>query len=194
MVDNIPTRIRHWEGKTNHICCFNHIINLVTKRLLKLFEVPKGKRDPSGKTELDEAEAELERLGKDLEVEDLKTQVEDFHNMLTAEGSDDDEDVIDVTNLLDADELADFRENIVPIRLALTKVCVVCSVGKLVLIFINCSCSTLSHHCAHTITLFHPLHSSLLAAVCHPHLCRFASYRTRSSIPLPFYSHNGKPS
>jgi hypothetical protein len=144
MVENIPTRIRHWKGKTNHIRCFNHIINLIVKTLLKLFEVPKGKRDPSGKTELDEAEAELERLGKDLEVKDLKTQVEDFHNTLTAEGSDNDEDVIDATELLDTDELADFRESIVPIRLALTKVCVVCLFGELVLILINCSCSTLS--------------------------------------------------
>jgi hypothetical protein len=122
MVKKIPSHIRYWEGKTNHTRCFNHIINLIAKTLLKLFEVPKAKGDPTGNKELNEAELELERLGRDLEIEDLKTQVEDFHNALTAEGTDDDEDLIDATELLDEEEIVEFREQIVPVHLALTKV------------------------------------------------------------------------
>ena len=62
MIENIPTRLQTWEGKANHTQCFNHAINLIAKSLLKLFEVPKLKGDPSGKKELDEAEAEVEDL------------------------------------------------------------------------------------------------------------------------------------
>jgi hypothetical protein len=95
---------------------------LYAKTLLKLFEVPKAKGAKMGKKELDDAEEELEQLGKELELEDLRTQLEEFHNPLTAEGVDAEEDVIDAEMLLQPDEVEDFRETIVPVHLALAKV------------------------------------------------------------------------
>jgi hypothetical protein len=115
MVENILNLIRHWEGEMNHIRCFDHIINLIAKMLLKLFEVPKAKGASTGKKEIDEAEEELEQIGKELEIEDLCTQIEDFANPLTAEGIDAEEDIIDALTLLEPDEIEDFRENIVPV-------------------------------------------------------------------------------
>jgi hypothetical protein len=55
MVKNIPKHIPYWEGETNHMCCFSHILNLIAKMLLKFFEVPKAKGAKTGKKELNDA-------------------------------------------------------------------------------------------------------------------------------------------
>jgi hypothetical protein len=123
MVEAIPADIDCFRGEPDHIRCFNHCINLIAKALLSLFDVPKGKQSSSGDKKLDVAEEELRRLGEDMELEDLRTQVADFHNTLTVEGVDDEEDAFDPITLLDTDEeRASFRKDIVPVRTALVKV------------------------------------------------------------------------
>jgi hypothetical protein len=163
MVENIPNHIKYWEGETNHTRCFNHIVNLIAKTLLKLFEVPKAKGASTGKKEVDEAEEELERIGKELEVEDLRTQIEAFANPLTAEGIDAEEDVDDAMALLDPDEIEDFRENIVPVRLALAKVQSLSSESNSYLLPLVDQIRKLSYKIIHSTTLLLPEWKRILA-------------------------------
>jgi hypothetical protein len=79
MVEAIPTKIDSFGGEKDHILCFNHIINLITKSLLRLFDIPKVKGASSSYKDLDGAEEELRQLGDAIEIEDLKTQIRRQH-------------------------------------------------------------------------------------------------------------------
>jgi hypothetical protein len=69
MTDELADLIAHFGGEMAQTRCFLHIINLVAKTLIKLFDLPKRK----GGQSLDD---ELKQLGKDLELEDLQTRLE----------------------------------------------------------------------------------------------------------------------
>ncbi|THU82348.1 hypothetical protein K435DRAFT_630757, partial [Dendrothele bispora CBS 962.96] len=38
MMESLEERLEDWAGRACHTCCFAHIINLVAKSLLKLFD------------------------------------------------------------------------------------------------------------------------------------------------------------
>jgi hypothetical protein len=69
MTDELADLIAHFGGETAQTQCFLHIINLVAKTLIKLFDLPKRKGGQS-------LDAELKQLGEDLELEDLQTRLE----------------------------------------------------------------------------------------------------------------------
>lgn len=104
-------------GSANHTRCFLHIINLVAKHLLRKFDVPEQKNNPS------EAERELHELGKGLDLEELTTRLEERGG----EGVDEDGDEGDwlsemreLEALEDANE--DYGESLQPVCLVLVKV------------------------------------------------------------------------
>ncbi|GBE82417.1 putative AC9 transposase [Sparassis crispa] len=66
MIDELDDLIELFHGQANHSRCFDHIVNLVAKMLLRQFDVPKGKAD----TALDEAENSLRELAKDIKLND----------------------------------------------------------------------------------------------------------------------------
>lgn len=83
--------------------CMNHCINLVARSTLKLFEIPKPKKDGTQKdvSMLDAAKAELRQLAEDIELEDLQIQLKEFEDSLTVDASNDSEDCVDIyTNIL----------------------------------------------------------------------------------------------
>jgi hypothetical protein len=125
MIEELAELIDNFPGEKNHVHCFNHIINLVAKSLLKLFNVPKGKQSSSGDTAVDLAEAALQELAKDLELEDVMTQLKGFLAK-GDDGCDDDDDAVDeIGEMTDAEAKA-FRKSVLPVRQALVKVCVSC--------------------------------------------------------------------
>jgi hypothetical protein len=134
MIDAMADDIEDFPGEANRVRCFNHVINLVAKSFIKLFDVPKAKRSRtenadkppkastrSKKDEVDEAVAALQELAGKIEMEDLQMQVDTFTGNGDV-GSDDIHDIIDEIAMMSEDEVAAFRELVLPITTALLKV------------------------------------------------------------------------
>jgi hypothetical protein len=99
-------------GETNRTRCFDHIVNIVGRTVVRQFDVPKGK--------LGDAEAELSALAQGIEEEEEATQDEIDDEL-------DDDDEIDGwvagedTEMSD-DEREELEESVRPVRLLLVKV------------------------------------------------------------------------
>lgn len=119
MIDEITKKIVSFPGAPNRTQCFAHIINLVSKSLLKQFDVPKAKADDA----LDEAVNELRKLAADIDKDERAAQ-EDYE----ADDNDEDDDSSDLTDWdsvvdgMTADELAELQESVQPVGLLLVKV------------------------------------------------------------------------
>jgi hypothetical protein len=120
MIDSMSFRLPDFPGEEHRVRCFNHIVNLIGKSLLKLFEVPKKSRT-SDDAALDTAEEALRNLGEDIEIEDLRTQLDTYANVGSLE-TDDPNDIYDEIGTMTETEAAEFRESVLPIRRALVKV------------------------------------------------------------------------
>jgi hypothetical protein len=120
MVDNMALDLPVFPGKEHFVRCFNHTVNLIGKSLLKLFEGPKNAADGSD-TALDAAEEALRTMEKDIEIEDLRTQLNNYTNQGSI-GADDPFDVFDEVGDMTPAEAEEFRESVLPIRRALVKV------------------------------------------------------------------------
>jgi hypothetical protein len=118
MVDELEVTLPGFGGETNRTRCFDHIINLVARMVVRRFDVPKGKAG--------DADDELSALAEGIDAEEEVTRLE----------MDDDLDLDDVEKIDDwvADELGEdtempdddeqevFEERIRPVRLLLVKV------------------------------------------------------------------------
>ena len=120
MIDELSKSLPIFPGEEHRVRCFNHIINLVAKSLLKLFDVPK--KSATG-TE-DAAEVALQGLAGDLDLEELQTQLGEFLARGDAE-VDDEDDVVDAMSRMSDTERKAFRLAVAPIRSALVKVSVI---------------------------------------------------------------------
>jgi hypothetical protein len=119
MIDSMAAIIEGFPGEENRVRCFNHIINLVAKSLLRLFEVSKKKR--GAEAEVDEAEVALRELAGDLDLEDMEMQRDTFAAGGDV-GVDDDNDVVDEIAKMSDEEAREFRKAVLPITKALLKV------------------------------------------------------------------------
>jgi hypothetical protein len=117
MIDTLGRLLDDYPGDPNRACCFNHVIALVAKRMVRQFDVPKAGADAA----LDEAEEELRNLAEGIDIEELLAkgmQDED-------EGDDDDDDDDDDDRTKDemsAEERVALDANTWPVRLLLVKV------------------------------------------------------------------------
>jgi hypothetical protein len=72
MIDVLPDMIEGFPGAPNHTRCFNHVVALVAKRVVRQFDVVShGDSDT-----LDEAEKELQELANGLDIEEAMAQSE----------------------------------------------------------------------------------------------------------------------
>jgi hypothetical protein len=129
MVAAIPTvrqgAVSDWGGAEDHTRCANHVLNLVAKSLLKLFEPPKSESaDSALDKDLAAAEAELVKVSASVEVEDLRTQIDEYTNTLSSSAANDaEEDIIDAFELVDeVAERVRLRKDLIPVQKALVKV------------------------------------------------------------------------
>jgi hypothetical protein len=95
-------------------------VNLVGKSLLKLFDVPNRDSTASDPT-IKAAEDALRTMAKDLEIEDLRTQLDTYANQGAIQ-ADDENDIYNEMGSMSQEEADEFRESVLPICRALVKV------------------------------------------------------------------------
>ena len=117
MIIELAKLIPNYAGKESHIRCFLHILNLVAKTVIKLFDPPKGKTGEGGPN-VSETEGLLEKLAAGIELEEEATRA--AQNVDAAE-DDDVETIGDDIELLSEEEKAELNEGIMPVRLAIVK-------------------------------------------------------------------------
>ena len=115
MISELELTLPDFPGKANWMRCFNHIINLVAKSMLWLFDVPKKRANQV----LNDTDRRLHELAEDLDLDELNTQLNGY---ALTEHIEDDEQNVDEVNMLDAEEQAEFRERVWPVQLVLVKV------------------------------------------------------------------------
>jgi hypothetical protein len=115
MISELELTLPDFPGEANRTRCFNHIINLVAKSMLRLFDVPKKKANQA----LNDADRRLHELAEDLDLEELNTQLDGY---ASTERIEDDEQNVDEIGELDAEEQAEFRKRVRPVQLVLVKV------------------------------------------------------------------------
>ena len=124
MIDELDELVESFRGQATHVRCFDHIMNLVVKTLLKQFDMTrKGKT--ANDAALDEAEVALRELTDDLEpsAEDSDDDVEAWD--MDAVDLDDDnvEGWVDEHDNMMEEEVAKLEVTTRPVKLVLTKVC-----------------------------------------------------------------------
>ena len=124
MIDELDELVQSFRGQAMHVRCFDHIMNLVVKTLLKPFDATcKGKT--ANDAALDEAEAALCELTDDLEpsAEDSDDDVEVW-DMDAVDLDDDNVEVwVDEHNNMTEEEVAKLEVTTRPVKLVLAKVC-----------------------------------------------------------------------
>jgi hypothetical protein len=125
MSEYLETEILTYSS-VNRTRCFNHILNLVGKALLKQFDVKKTcNTDDNNRSAEEQA---LLDLAEGIEDEELTMALETEMDGEDEDGLDDDleeleEWVDEVSNGLSAEERAELAENIRPVSCVLVKVC-----------------------------------------------------------------------
>lgn len=139
MVCELAKQIETFSGEVSLTRCFLHIVNLVAKTTIRVFDVPKkdadttddsNDRDPT----LDDAQLELEKLAQAIEVEDAEVtaaevQMENEREGDGAKGEVDEGDIenstegwIDEHSEMSDAERKDLDASVLPIHLAIAKV------------------------------------------------------------------------
>ncbi len=111
MVEELAQRIPSFSGQTSHVRCFAHVVNLVTKSLLKQFDSPKHQ---NGNTDGNNGSDFLfPELADDIDFEDKDAQSDP-----ELVSKDNTEGLVDVLADMDIDEHKAFELEIMPIRTA----------------------------------------------------------------------------
>lgn len=128
MIKELTKLIEDFPGESNHTRCFLHIVNLVAKSAIRIFDIP----IPSVESNIDEAEKELRELAANIEVDELNTRISlpqldrDFEDLTEeeklAEIANSDEGWIDEMLGLSDDERDEIDDSVLPVRLMLVKV------------------------------------------------------------------------
>lgn len=123
LVSSLEDLVNNFAGPVSQVRCFAHVINLVAKTVLRQFEV--GKAGTEAETSDAEAAAILADLAAFVDIDGLE---DDDEGAAGVEGEwenlDDDMDGwIDERKDLSEAERAELRECVLPVKLALAKVC-----------------------------------------------------------------------
>jgi hypothetical protein len=121
MIEELSDLVEAFPGQTNQTRCFSHILNLVAKAVIKIFDAPmKRKKGIEGDDDgTSDAEAMLAKLaeGIDLEEHEMRASL-DIDNV----DDDDDADLQDEVVLLSPQERMEFERTITPVRVVIVKV------------------------------------------------------------------------
>jgi hypothetical protein len=118
LIEELANIVDEFPGEANQTRCFNHIISLVARSVVNVFDAPK-KNGERGGGEFSKDEELLLKLAEGIEREEMVTR-----DMLGCdEDLDDDLDGwVDEVELLTAEEKAELEVSIVPVRLLIVKV------------------------------------------------------------------------
>jgi hypothetical protein len=118
MIEELPKLIEAFPGSAYHTRCFDHVLALVAKRIVRQFDVTSG----GNSDELDEAERELRDLAEGIDIEEETAQRERD----TGDDDDDDdkgdEDAEKEMAQLSVADREELDESTRPVRMLLVKV------------------------------------------------------------------------
>jgi hypothetical protein len=117
MIVELADLISEFPGEANQMRCFSHVLSLVAKSVIKMFDAPKTQE--SGKdASLNDSEALLMRLAEGIDLEERETRA----SLDNDEDLDDQDGWVDEVELLSEEEQAEFESSILPVRLVIVKV------------------------------------------------------------------------
>jgi hypothetical protein len=142
MVRELQERVDTFAREASLTRCFLHVVNLVARTTIRVFDVPPKKKSDdatstdgmatSGDPVLDQARAELRKLAENLELEEAETRATVAQEAQEAEGGDDGdfqdelenstEGWVDERDLMSEDERDELDKSVLPVRLAILKV------------------------------------------------------------------------
>ena len=112
MIDHLSSLVDNFPGAANQIRCFNHILNLVAKSILRQFDAPKKDSRTS-----EDDENLLAGLAQELDNETDNEDEEDLTNY-----NDDDWANKDGHEGMSREQVVKLEDSLVPVRLMLAKV------------------------------------------------------------------------
>ena len=115
MIDELAELLDDFPGASNRTRCFTHILNLVTKSIMKQFDLPKAREGEA----LDATTQAIVNLSGDIESEEASMEGDLVND---EEDNDDGEGLKDIRDEMSAEELAALDESLQPVRLVLVKV------------------------------------------------------------------------
>ena len=117
MIEELELLLDNFPGAANRARCFTHILNLVVKSIMRLFDVPKDKKDGL-------VDEELLNLAGEIEAEEDATIHENLADGDVADGSSNDnvEGWVDERIMMSRERLEELEDAIRPVRFLLTKV------------------------------------------------------------------------
>ncbi|KAF5342776.1 hypothetical protein D9758_017115 [Tetrapyrgos nigripes] len=115
MIEYLEKNLLEFPGTSNHTQCFNHIINLMAKSLLKLFDASTMKKNE----DMDEVELALAELAADIDIEELLVQIGKGSDNVEAE--DESDLIVDMLKGFGDDEAKELQQRIRPITKVLVK-------------------------------------------------------------------------
>jgi hypothetical protein len=115
MIQSLEEMVESFRGHRTHARCFNHVVALIAKKMIRLFDVNKTDVDVA----LDEAEQALWDLAEGIDAEELQTQSE-----LDADDDDDvdNEEGLEGLNLIPGPTRDELERSTQPVKLVLVKV------------------------------------------------------------------------
>jgi hypothetical protein len=117
LIQELEHIVEGFPGEANQTRCFNHILSLVAKSIVQMFDIPK-KNAEGDDGELSRDEALLQTLAEGIELEERETR----ERLGRDEDLDDELDWEDEAELLTADEKAELNASILPVRILIVKV------------------------------------------------------------------------
>lgn len=123
MIGDLARRLADFQGASNRVRCFTHILNLVVKSMMHQFDVPAKWRRLSSHTE--DVTRDLIDLAGDIEEEERMTEVEQEDTQDDSEEGprhENDEGWIDERGNMIQAEIDELDETVRPVTVVLTKV------------------------------------------------------------------------
>ncbi|KAF8815678.1 hypothetical protein BYT27DRAFT_7004574, partial [Phlegmacium glaucopus] len=117
MILELSKLIPSFPGESNLTRCFNHVLSLVAKTAIRVFDVSEVGKDEI----LDKATAELLELAKNIDFEDLETQAAGLNDDGEGGQADSTDGWIDECLELSDVEREELDNSVLPVRLLLVK-------------------------------------------------------------------------
>lgn len=122
MIVELSNLVPAFPGESNLTRCFNHVLSLVAKTAIRVFDVPEADKA----NVLDNATAELLELAKNIDVEELEAQAAGSDSDGEGGQADSTDGWVDERLELSDVECEELDESVLPVRLLLVKVSSTC--------------------------------------------------------------------
>ena len=116
MIEELAKLLESFSGAANQVRCFAHVLNLMARSIIWLFDVPKGSENEDALSDAERAYRQAAE-GVDLEEDEMQMEMDDDEV-----GPDDEMDRVDKMVGMSKEELEELAESLHPICMVLSKV------------------------------------------------------------------------